>query len=152
MLYKQVNPNQELVAYVARIVEALLRNLAFSMRQALEKAGEESIRDLRVNCLRLRHALRLFARAFPAKPARKIERRITVLRDLVAAVYACDMALQSLRTNPVASAVSARQGKRVAAELGAERRRSLRPLRVRLRKMHRSDALRRWRNRLIPAA
>ncbi len=151
-MYKQVNPSQDLATYSSRVIETLLRNLAFSIHKALERPDPEVVRELRMNCLRLRHALRLFGKVYPAKPLLKIERRVTDLRNLVGAVHACDMALETLKLEPIAAAAGPRRGKQIAAEVGAERKRCLRPLRARLRKMQRSDALQRWRTRLAPAA
>ena len=151
-MYEQVSPSQDLATYGSRVIETLLRNLAFSIHKALERADTETVRELRMNCLRLRHALRLFAKVYPAKPVRKIQRRVASLRDLVAAVYACDTALETLKVGPIAAAAGPRRGKEIAAEVGAERRRCLRPLRLRLRKMQRSDALQRWRTRLAAPA
>lgn len=149
-MYKQVSPSQDLATYGARVIETLLRNLAFSIHRALERADPEVVRELRMNCLRLRHALRLFAKVYPNKPVRKVQRRVTDLRDLVGAVYACDMALETLKLESIAPAAGPRRCNQIAAEVGAERKRCLRPLRLRLRKMQRSDALQRWRTRLAP--
>ena len=151
-MYKQVNPGQDLATYGNRVIETLLRNLAFSIHRGLEKTDPEVVRELRMNCLRLRHALRLFAKAYPSKTIRKVDRRVTALRDLVGAVYACDMALATLKLESIAPAAGPRRGKEIAAEVGAERKRCLRPLRLRLRKMQRSDALQRWRARLASSA
>ena len=151
-MYEQVNPDQNLAGYTAQLVETLLRDMVFSVRKTLKNPDEENIHDLRVLCLRLRYALRLFARLLPRKPARKIRKRLAALQDLLAAVRCCDIASQVLGVESIAAAVLARQKKRLAAELGQARRRAVRPLQLRLKKMQRADSLQRWRSRLIPPA
>ena len=149
-MYEQVNPDQNMAAYTAQLVETLLRDMAFSIRKTVKNPDEENIHDLRVLCLRLRYAVRLFARLFPRKPARRIRKRLSAVQDLLAAVRSCDIALQVLAVESIAAALVARQKKKLASELGLARRRALRPLQARLKKMQRADALQRWRSRLIP--
>jgi len=151
-MYEQLGPNQEMATYGARIVETLLRNMAFGAKKALDKPDEENIHDLRVTCLRLRHAVRLFDRLFGDRRARKVRRRLRDVQDLLAAVRSCDVAGQVLALEPVAASMSPRERKRILAVLTQERRRSLRPLRARLRKMQRSNVTQRWRTRLLGAA
>lgn len=148
-MYEQLNPNQDLAAYHAKLVETLMRDMAFSIHKTLDQPDETSIHDLRRICLRLRHALRLFAKLLPRKSRRKVQRRLAALQELAGGVRACDVALETLRLDSIASAVSTRDGEKIAAALALERRRSLRPLRARLRKIQRSDVLPRWRNRLL---
>ncbi len=149
-LYKQVHPGQDVTAFATRILETLLRNLAFSIHQTLEKPSDENIRELRADCLRLRHAVRLFARVFPSKAVRKIERRVRGLRDLVVTVYAHAAAIEGVK--PDSALLAAGGGPKMVAELEATRRRSLRPLRARMKKMQQSESLTRWRKRLAPSA
>ena len=151
-MYPQVSPNLDMAAYGARIVETLLRNMAFGSKKALDKPDEENIHDLRVTCLRLRHAVRLFDRLFGSRRARKVRRRLRDVQDLLAVVRSCDVAAQVLELEPIATAMSPQERKRILAVLAQERRRSLRPLRAKLRKMQRSNVTQRWRARLLGAA
>lgn len=151
-MYEQVNPEQNLESYAGQILETLLRDMAFSVRKALEKPDQENIHDLRVLGLRLRHALRLFGKAFSRKASRKIRRRLGELQDLLAEVRGCDVTLEVLRNEPIASAVAARQRARLENALAQRRRRAVRPLELRLKKMQRSDSLQRWRQRLALSA
>jgi CHAD domain-containing protein len=148
-MYEQVNPKLDLLTYRAGIVETLLRDMAFSISQTLEKPDENNVHDLRRLCLRLRHAVRLFGPLLPPRQARKVQRRLQVLQDLLGEVRACDVALATIQQPEVASASSKLETKKVAAALAAERRRGLRPLRARLRKLQHSDAIGRWRARLV---
>jgi CHAD domain-containing protein len=148
-MYEQVRPNQPMTAYAAQVMEALFRNMAYGVRKVLDKPDEESIHDLRVTALRLRHALRLFGRLFSRKAARKTRKRLGNLQDVLAEVRVCDVALQVLSRDALGEALSARERRAILSELALERRRRLRPLRLRLRKIQRSDALQRWRTRLL---
>ena len=148
-MYEQLDHKQDLTTYSAGLIETLLRDMAFSIQKVLDKPDAADVRDLRRLCLRLRHALRVFARLLPGKASRKIRRRLGVMQDLLAAVRSCDVALEILKQESIAPVVSARDRKKITAVLELERRRSLRPLRLRLRKAHRSDALQRWRTRLL---
>ncbi len=150
-MYEQVDPKQELQTYRAWIFEKLLRDLAFAIHQTLDRPDMANIHDLRRLVLRLRHALRVFARLLPERPAGKMQRRLKKLQDLLGAVRACDVALAILQTPPGSSGAGKSEVRAAAALLTAERKRSLRPLRLRLRKMLQSDAIGRWRNRLLAA-
>lgn len=150
-MYEQVHPNQPMAAYAAQVLETLFRNAAYGIRKALDKPDEENIHDLRVTCLRLRHAVRLFGKLFGARRARKIRRRLGDLQELLADVRAGDVALRVLGSEPVAAALNPRERKKLIGELNLERRKALRTLRLRLRKVQRSDNLQRWRNRLLPS-
>ena len=150
-VYEQVKPNQDMAAYGSKVVETLFRNMAFCIHKTLSAPDEENIHDLRVTCLRLRHALRLFGDLFPARQARRTLRRLNNLKDMLGAVRSLDIALQVLGSEPIAAAVSAPMRRNITAELEQQRRRSLRPLRLRLRKLQRSDSLQRWRTRLMPS-
>ncbi len=150
-MYEQVKPSQDMAAYAASIVEKLLRDLAFGLAKTLERSDESSVHDLRRVCLRLRHALRMFARLLPGKGRRRIQRRLGMVQDLLGSVRSCDVALQVLSDQAVAAAVHPREIKKAAGAVAAERRRALRPLRGRLRKMRRSDSVARWRTRLLAA-
>jgi len=150
-MYEQVHPKQDLLSYRAAIVEKLLRDMAFLVNQTLEKPDEANVHDLRRLCLRLRHAIRVFGRVLPEKPARKIQRRLRDVQGLLGSVRSCDVALETLAQPDVSASVSKPEAKRVSASLSAERKRSLRPLRARLKKMQRSDAIGRWRTRLLAA-
>ena len=150
-MYERVNPDQNLGSYAAQIVETLLRDMAFALHKTLNSPNGENIHDLRTLCLRLRHSLRLFAKLFPQKPVRKIRRRLCSLQDLLAEVRTCDVAREVLAIEGIASAAG-RDRKKLGSALDAERRSALRPLRVRLRKMQRSDTLQRWRTRLLAAS
>jgi len=123
--------------------------MAFLLPTTLEKPDENNIHELRRICLRLRHALRIFSKLVPEKPRRRVQKRLRELQDLLAAVRGCDVALEVLKLGPLAGSVAKPEGKRIVAALGLERRRCLRPLRWRLQKMQRSDAVTRWRNRLV---
>ena len=151
-MYEQVQPQQPTAAYAAQILETLFRNTAYGIRKTLDQPNEESIHDLRVTCLRLRHAVRVFGKLFGDRRARKVRRRLGRLQEALADVRACDVALHVLATESLAAALSTRERRRVVSELNLERRRQLRGLRQRLRKMQRSDLLQRWRNRLLPSA
>lgn len=150
-MYEQVNPKQDLLTYRASIIETLLRDMAFSINQTLERPDDANVHDLRRLCLRLRHALRVFRRMLPSRPARKVERRLQALQEALGAVRACDVALALLQQPESASAISKPETKKVTVVVTAERRRCLRPLRARLKKVQRSDAIGRWRARLLAA-
>jgi CHAD domain-containing protein len=147
-MYEQVNPKQDLLAYRASLIEKLLRDMAFLIGQTLDKPDQANVHDLRRLCLRLRHSLRFFARVLPRRPARKVQRRLRALQELLGGVRSCDVALATLQHAAVASAVGKPEARKAAAALAAERKRCLRPLRVRLKKIQRSDAIGRWRARL----
>lgn len=148
-MYEQLNHKQDLASYSAGLLETLLRDMAFALQKTLDKPDAANIHDLRRLCLRLRHALRVFGKLLPRKPAKKLQRRLRVLQDLLASVRSCDLGLEILKADSIGPVVRARDEKKIAAVVALERRRCLRPLRVRLRKMQRSDALRRWRTRLL---
>ena len=148
-MYKQSNPDQDLAGYAGKVVETLLRNMAFEVQKTLKAPDPENVHDLRVTCLRLRHALRLFAKVFPAKPARKVREKLGELQDLLAAVRNCDIALEILKLKEIAAALSVRWRQIMLAKLAQERQRSARAMRLRLRKIQRSDTLARWRNRVL---
>ena len=150
-MYEQVDPKLDLLIYRAGIIETLLRDMAFSISQTLEKPDDASVHDLRRLCLRLRHAVRLFAGMLPPRQARKAQRRLRMLQDLLGKVRACDVALATIQHPDIAPGISKLETKKVAAALAAERKRGLRPLRARLRKLQRSDAIGRWRARLLAA-
>ncbi len=150
-MYERVNPDKDLGSYATQIVEALLRDMAFALHKTLDNPSDDNVHDLRTLCLRLAHALRLFARLFPPKAARKIRRRLSALRNLLADARTCDVTREVLATESIAAAAG-RHRKKLGSALDAERRRALRPLRVRLKKMQRSDALQRWRTRLLAAS
>jgi CHAD domain-containing protein len=148
-MYEQVNPKLDLLIYRTGIIESLLRDMAFSISQTLEKPDMANVHDLRRLCLRLRHAVRVFGRLLPPRKARNVQRRLKVLQDLLGEVRTCDVALATIQQPEIASASSKLETKKVAAVLAAERRRGLRPLRARLRKLQHSDAIGRWRARLV---
>jgi CHAD domain-containing protein len=150
-MYEQVHSKQDLMTYRASIVETLLRDMAFGIGQTLEKPDVSNVHDLRRLVLRLRHALRLFGPLLPRKPARRLQGRLKDLQDLLGGVRSCDVALETIQHPEVASSASRVECRRAAAALAAQRKRDLRPLRARLRKIQRSDAIRRWRNRLLAA-
>ncbi len=150
-MYEQVNPKLDLLTYRAGIVETLLRDMAFSISQTLERPDEASVHDLRRLCLRLRHAVRVFGPLLPTRQVRKLQGRLQVLQDLLGEVRACDVALATIQQAEIASASSKLETKKAAATLAAERRRRMRPLRARLRKLQHSVAIGRWRVRLLPA-
>ena len=150
-MYEQVNPKLDLLIYRASIIESLLRDMAFSIHQTLEKPDAGNVHDLRRLCLRLRHAVRVFGGLLPPKQVRKIQRRLKELQDLLGEVRACDVALATIQQPEIASAASKPETKKVVAALAAERRRGLRPLGARLRKLQHSDAIGRWRARLLAA-
>jgi len=150
-MYEQAKPNQDLGTYSAGVVEKLLRDMAFSITKTLENPDQANVHDLRRLCLRLRHALRLFARLLPGKAARKIQKRLALLQDLLAGVRTTDVAARTLQLEVLAPSLSRPLSRKINALLAQERRRSQRPLRARLRKMQHSDAMGRWRIRLLAA-
>ena len=151
-MYEQVNPNQDLLTYRSSIIESLLRDMAFAIHQTLDKPDEQNVHDLRRLCLRLRYALRLFGRTLPPRPARKTLRRLRELQNQLAGARSCDVAVATLAQPGIAAAVSKPETRKVTTTLAGERKRSLRPLRLRLRKMQRGDAIGRWRRRLLAVA
>jgi len=148
-MYEQLNHNQDLAGYSASLIETLLRDMAFLIQKTVNKPDVTNVHDLRRLCLRLRHALRLFGKLLPGKARRKIQKRLRELQDLLAGVRSCDLGLEILKLDSIAPAAPVREQRKIAAALALERKRSLRPLRLRLRKMQRSDALQRWRTRLL---
>ena len=72
-MYEQVQPQQPTAAYAGQILETLFRNTAYGIRKTLDQPNEESIHDLRVTCLRLRHAVRVFGKLFGVRRARKVQ-------------------------------------------------------------------------------
>jgi len=150
-MYEQVQPKKDLLAYRASIIEALLRDMAFAIQRTLKKPDASTVHDLRRLSLRLRHALRFFGRVLPSRPVRKVQRRLKILQALLGSVRSCDVALDTLLRPGLAEAASKIETRKVTTVVGAERRRGLRPLRVRLRKMQRADSIGRWRSRLLAA-
>lgn len=148
-MYEQLNHGQDLASYAAGLIETLLRDMAFLIQKTVGKQDTTNVHDLRRLCLRLRHALRLFGKLLPDKARRRIQRRLRELQDLLASVRSCDLGLEILKLDSIGPAVPAREHRKIAAALALERRRALRPLRLRLRKVQRSDALQRWRTRLL---
>ena len=148
-MYEQVNPKLDLLTYRAGIIETLLRDMAFSISQTLEKPDEANVHDLRRLVLRLRHAVRVFGPLLPSRQARKVRRRLQALQDLLGQVRVCDVALATIQQPEIASASSKLETKKVAAAVTAARRREMRPLRAGLRKLQQSEAVGRWRARLI---
>jgi CHAD domain-containing protein len=126
--------------------------MAFLIGQTLDKPDQTNIHDLRRLCLRLRHSLRFFGQVLPRKPARRVQRRLKALQDLLGGVRSCDVALATLQHSGVSSAVSKPEARKAAAVLVSERKRCLRPLRMRLKKIQRSGAIGRWRTRLLAAS
>jgi inorganic triphosphatase YgiF len=151
-MYEQVNAELVFDNYLRQILETLLRDMAFSAHKTVETPAENNVHDLRVIGLRLRHALRLFGKAFPRKASRKVRKRLAELQDLLADVRGCDVALAVLKEGPIAGAISARQRVRVETLISQRRRRAVRPLALRLKKMQRSGTLQRWRQRLALSA
>jgi len=147
-MYEQLSPTDDLATYQNKLVETLLREMAFAIQKTLNQPDEANIHDLRRVCLRLRHALRLFAKILPRQPTKRIQQRLRTLQRMLAAVRSYDVALQTLKLDAIASLGPANAWKALSSGMAVDRRRSLRPLRMRLRKMQRSDALQRWRTRL----
>ncbi|MBI3665340.1 MAG: CHAD domain-containing protein [Acidobacteria bacterium] len=148
-MYKHLNPEQNLAGYAGKVVETLLRSMAFEIQKTLKSSDPDNVHDLRVTCLRLRHALRLFGKLLPAKAARKVRGRLAKLQELLAGVRNCDIALQILGHKSIAPSLSPARRRVLAGKLGQERQRAGRAMRLRLRKMQRSDVLARWRSRLM---
>ncbi len=148
-MYEQLNHEQDLASYTAGLIETLLRDMAFLIQKTVGKPDTTNVHDLRRLCLRLRHALRVFGKLLPGKARRKIQKRLRELQDLLAGVRSCDLGLETLKLDSLGPAIPAREQRKIAAALTLERKRAVRPLRLRLRKMHHSDALQRWRTRLL---
>jgi CHAD domain-containing protein len=151
-MYPQLRPSQDLVTYCGHVMEALLRDLAFGIRQTLNQPSAKSVHDLRRVCLRLRHAVRLFEAVLPERAARRVRRRLGELQDLLGAVRSCDVALDLLDHHSLKDGISDRHRKEIVQSLATQRRQSVKPLRGRLRRMQRGDTPRRWRTRLLGAA
>jgi CHAD domain-containing protein len=151
-MYRQARPTQDLLTYAGHVVESLLRDLAFAIRRTLDQPNAANVHDLRRVCLRLRHAVRWFGGVLPGPAARKTRRRLGDLQDLLGGVRSCDVALEVLEHHSLAAAMTLREQTEVGAALAAARRHAVRPLRVRLRRLQRSEVLRRWRTQLLGAA
>lgn len=150
-MYEQLNNKDDLASYHAKLVETLMREIAFGISKTLENPEAQNVHDLRRLVLRLRHSLRLFKKLLPGKAVRKVQRRLKALQDLLAGVRSCDVAGEELKLGAIAPVLTAPEARKITAAITQERRRNLRPLRARLKKMQRSDSLKRWRTRLFAA-
>ena len=76
--------------------QAARRLAAFDrrLRQTGAESDPEYVHQLRVDTRRIQTALRVWKDFFPNKPARKLSRRLSKLRDAAGAVRDCDIALE----------------------------------------------------------
>ncbi|HBY61665.1 MAG TPA: hypothetical protein DEH78_17730 [Solibacterales bacterium] len=128
--------------YAAERIRNLLARFVFELNRA-SKSGRDpdAIHTLRVSVRRLGLALRAFHQFFPAKPVKKVRRRLRRLMRFAAEVRDRDVALRVLdRAGAGKSAL--------AAELRQERKAAERSLTAELRAWSAESFSSKWRSAL----